>query len=369
MQKQKALDLCWKHRNTISRDGTDIGVSKLPPFKLDLSDNTPIYQKPRHFPPPVTEEIEKQCLDLYRLDLIEESNSPWNSPIVPVRKPDGTLRICIDYRKVNDKTIKNRFPMKLISDCVYNMHGMQYFCKMDLVKGYYQMPIEPDSRPITAFSTSSKHYQFKALSFGLANAPAAFQKAMNVELKDHPKENVTNFMDDIVVMNKTFEENIDRLDKVLETLGKCKVKVNAKKCQWFHNEIEFLGHKITKDGIKKSEEYVGKIRNFPKPVTVQNLKAFLGLIQFQRKFIKNCAELTKPLDLWTSQHKKRKIIWSENMNKSFETLKEKAAEDLTLAYPDYSSKANKLEVYTDASGTGMGGALIQKQYMVKKLIE
>ena len=240
---------------------------------------------------------------------------------------------------------------------------MKYFCKMDLVKGYYQMPIEIDSRPITAFSTSSKHYQFKALSFGLANAPAAFQKAMNVELKDHPKENVTNFMDDIVVMNKTFDENLDRLDKVLETLGKCRVKVNAKKCQWFHEEVEFLGHRITRSGIKKSEEFITKVQNFPKPVTVQNLKGFLGLIQFQRKFIKNCAELTKPLDAWTSQHKRRKIIWTENMNKSFEALKKKAAEDLTLAYPDYSQKANKLEVYTDASATGMGGALIQKQWI------
>ena len=100
-QRRRALELCWKHRETISRDGTDIGVSRLPPFKIELSKNTPIYQKPRHFPPPVTEEIEKQCQDLYRLDLIEESESPWNSPIVPVRKPDGTLRICIDYRKVN----------------------------------------------------------------------------------------------------------------------------------------------------------------------------------------------------------------------------------------------------------------------------
>ena len=108
-QRQKAI---------ISRDNTDIGVSNLPPFKIELSDNIPIYQKPRHFPPPVTEEIENHCQDLYRLDLIEETESPWNSPIVPVRKPDGTLRICIDYRKVNEKTIKNRFPMKLISDCV-----------------------------------------------------------------------------------------------------------------------------------------------------------------------------------------------------------------------------------------------------------
>src|SRR5678815_3209439 len=204
VRRQKIARMLWERRKALSKGDEDFGGAQLPAFRIVLSEDTPIYQRPRHFPPPVANEIEEQCEELERIGVLEESESPWNSPIVPVRKPDGRLRLCIDYRKVNEKTVKDRFPMCVVSECVYSMYGMKVFTKMDLVRGYYQMPVEEDSRCVTAFSTAKRHYQFRNLSFGLANALAAFQRAMNVVLNDFPSKNVMVFIDDILVMNESF---------------------------------------------------------------------------------------------------------------------------------------------------------------------
>lgn len=360
-QKEKAKDLCWEYRDVISTGKEEIGCSKLPPFKIEVTDDIPVYIRPRHFPSPLTDEIENECDKMEGKGIIETSESPWNAAIVPVRKPDKTLRICIDYRKLNEKTIKNRFPMKLISDCVYNMKGMNWFTKLDLEKGYYQMPIEESSRKYTAFSTSSKHYQFKALSFGLANAPAAFQSAMNVEFADLPKKNVANFMDDTMIMSETFNKNLEITRKILEKLRACAIMINPAKCEWFMSEVGFLGHKIGRMGLKKSDQFIEKVREFPRPKTVKDLKGFLGLIEFQRKFIKGCSSLTKPLSKWTGKPNKTEIMWDEQLIMAFNTLRQRAADDVELAYPDYSKDANPLEVWTDASGFGVGGMLTQVQ--------
>lgn len=361
-QRKKAEDLCWKYKEVISTgEEEEFKTSKLPPFKIELTDELPIYIRPRHFPTPLANEIEQSCDKMNKQGIIEECRSAWNAAIVPVRKSDGSLRICIDYRKVNEKTIKNRFPMKLISDCVYNMKNMNWFTKLDLVKGYYQMEIEPESRKYTAFSTTSKHYQFKSLSFGLANAPAAFQSAMNVELADLPKKNIVNFMDDILAMNETFEKSLEITGRVLEKLGSLEVKVNALKCEWFVTDVEFLGHTIGRSGLRKSERFIEKVREFPRPKTVKDLKGFLGLVEFQRKFIKGCSVLTKPLNAWTSKHKKTQIVWTEEMMQAFDNLRQRAAQDVELAYPDYCPDSLPLEVWTDASNYGIGGMLTQIQ--------
>ena len=276
----KIHKMLQKRKEALSQGNDDFRISSLPSFKIVLKDETPICQRTRHFSKPIEDEIERQCEELEKMQIIEESESPWNTPLVPIRKPDGTLRICLDYRKLNEVTIKNKFPMRLISDLVYNMHGMKVFTKLDLVRGYYQMPLDEESRPFTAFSTTKKHYQFRALSFGLANAPAAFQHAMNVTLKDFPPENVVDFIDDILIMGKSFEESLPIVDKVLETLEKVGIKVKLSKCHWFKDEVEFLGHKVSGLGIRKAEKYIEKVRNFPKPTTVRELKSFLGLVEF-----------------------------------------------------------------------------------------
>ena len=289
------VNMLYERRAAISLNEEDLGATRFPAFSIELSQQSPIYQRPRYFPAPISREIEEQCERLEQMGVIEESESPWNSPIVPIRKPDGTLRICVDYRRVNDVTIKARFPMNLVADSVYRMHGMKVFTKLDLLRGYYQMEVEEGSRPITAFSTAHKHFQFKRLSFGLANAPGAFQKGMNVLLSRFPSANVTVFIDDILIMNENRDDHLKLVEEVLRTLIYAGIKVKYSKCQWCMQKVEFLGHTFSENGIRKSESFVEKVRKFPKPRTVRELRGFLGLVNFQRKFMKDCSGIIQPL--------------------------------------------------------------------------
>ena len=174
------------------------------PHHIDLTDNTPIWQKHRNFAEPITREIEAQCRELLDGDIIEHSNSEWSSPVIPVCKVDGMLRLCVDYRKVNSVTRTQHFPMPNLVQEVYKRRNIRYFTKLDLIRGYYQVPIDSD-RPITAFSTSKNHFQLKRLSFDLKNSGIAFQKTMQQLLSPFLSENIIIYIDDIRIMSETFD--------------------------------------------------------------------------------------------------------------------------------------------------------------------
>ena len=184
--------------------------------------------------------------------------------------------------------------MPNLSDSIYAAHNKQYFTKLDLVKGYYQVPLDKDSRQYTAFSTSHNHYQFKVLSFGLRNSGIAFQKTMQEILSDYCFKNIIVYIDDILIMTETFEQHIDLVSKVLTTLMNNGIKVKINKCELFKKEVSFLGHIISNKGIQKAPEYIEKIQQYPKPTTVTELRQFLGLVNFQHKFVDNCSLIAKP---------------------------------------------------------------------------
>ena len=169
-----------KVNQALSTGDHDIGDARVEPHKIELNNSTPIWQKPRTFAQPVNEEIEKQCKELLFNDIIEYSNSRWSSPCVPVRKPDGSLRLCIDYRKLNAETKTEKFPMPNLNSCIYKADRMRIFTKLDLVRGYYQVKLDEDSKKFTAFSRPTNHYQFKRLSFGLKNSGIAFLSLIHI---------------------------------------------------------------------------------------------------------------------------------------------------------------------------------------------
>ena len=359
---QQVKEMLRRRSAALSKGDHDVGCAiGVTQHKIELHDNTPIRQKPRRFPEPVVEEIERQCKELLNLDIIEHSRSPWSSPMVPITKKDGTLRLCIDYRKLNKVTIADRFPMPNMMDQVFSLHGTKFFTTLDLVKGYYQVPLDPGSSECTAFSTSRNHYQFKRLSFGLKNAPGAFQREMQAVLHGFSGNQVVIYIDDILILGKTLEEHLDLVERVLSTLEKAGMKVKPSKCSWFQEEVTFLGHIVGRSGIKKSPEYTKSISDFPQPTTVKELRSFMGLVNFQRKFIKNCSEICKPLNQLLGSKDSCKIKWDDEKLEAIQKLKDSMVADLELAYPDYGLSAEPLIMSTDASKIGAGACLTQRQ--------
>ena len=360
-QKQEVRLLLHKVKEALSKGDHDIGTASVEPHRMEVNQRTPIWQKPRNFSQPVNEEVERQCSELFASDILEYSDSGWSSPIVPVRKADGSLRLCVDYRMVNKVTKKEEYPMPNLTKCIYKPNMVKFFTKLDLVRGYYQVPIDKDSRKYTAFSTMQHHYQFKRLSFGLRNSAQAFQKIMQQILAPVLNHNVIIYIDDILIMSETFEQHMEIVSKVLQLLMKYRIKVKVNKCEWFQKQVVFLGHVINEDGIKKSPEYVEKVLKVERPETVKQMRKFLGLVNFQRKFVKDCSVLMKPLSEWMNGKGTRKIAWNDEMVRAFDRLKEEIARDVLLTYPDYRKEAIKMELYVDASCSGCGSCLMQKK--------
>ena len=360
-QQRKVYDTLFMVNSSFGIDEFDIGNAKVSPYVMELTDYTPIWQKARSFSEPINVEIANQCDQLELLDIIEKCDSKWSSPIVPVRKTDGTLRMCVDYRKVNKVTKPENFPIPNLTDSIYKGNNIKYFSKMDLIKGYYQVPIDPDSRKFTAFSTPTEQYQFKRLSFGLRNSGIQFQKNMQEILSEFKHKRIIIYQDDILIMSESFEDHLILIKRILTTLMNYGIKVKIDKCEFFKTEVTFLGHLISRAGIKKSPEFIEKIKNFPRPTNVTELRRFLGLANFQRKFVDQFSVIARPLTSLTGGPKRKLLKWTDEMNFAFETLKDKLCVELTLSFPDYNDDAEPLELYVDASGTGAGACLMQKQ--------
>ena len=360
-QSEKVYRMFLENCNVFSKSETDISCAGVTQHCIELTDTTPIRLKPRRFPEPVVNEIENQCDKLRDQGIIQYSRSPWSSQVVPVIKPNGSVHLCIDYRKLNKVTKADRFPMPNISDMVYNLHGTKFFSSIDLTQGFYQVPLHPECTEYTAFSTSRNHYEFKRLPFGLKNAPTAFQREMQAILHEFDTKGVIIYIDDILIMSEDFDSHYDLVSRVLHTLDLHQVKIKLNKCSFFQTEVKFLGHLVGSHGIKKSEEFMKSVSDFPQPKLVSDLRSFLGLVNFQRKFIPQCSALAKPLTQWMSKPDKCIIDWSESMIQAFNTLKELTCKNIELAYPNYSQDAPLMELSTDASQYGAGACLSQLQ--------
>lgn len=360
-QKVLVYDMLLRVHKVMSTNDGDIGKAKVTPQVIEVTNNSPIWQRPRRFSDPVNKEIERQCNELLSLDILENSHSNWSSPLVPIRKKCGQLRMCVDYRMLNRVTKPENFPMPNVTESIYAAHNVRYFTKLDLVRGYYQVPIDPESRKYTAFSTPHRHLQFKRLSFGLRNSGYSFQRTMQQILAEFCFHNVLIYIDDILILSESFDEHLILVEKVLTTLANYGIKIKVEKCQFFREQVEFLGHIVSRDGIRKSPDFIQKISQYPRPQTITQLRQFLGLVNFQRKFINKCSVIAKPLSELTGGPKNSQLVWTAEMIESFELLKEELLKEVTLSYPDYSSTAEKLELFVDASSVGAGACLVQYQ--------
>jgi hypothetical protein len=302
------------------------------------------------------EELKKQLDELLAAGFIQPSKSPFGAPVLFVKKKDGTLRMCIDYRDLNKITIKNRYPLPRIDELFDQLHGAQYFSKIDLRSGYHQIRIHPDDIQKTAFRTRYGHYEFLVLPFGLTNAPATFMHLMQSIFSPYLDRFVIVFIDDILIYSKTEKEHEEHLKKVLTLLRRNQLYAKLSKCEFFKKEISFLGHVISGDGIKMDDGKVKAVIDFPVPSNITSLRSFLGLAGYYRRFVKNFSKISSPLTELLKDNKP--FQFSDEQCNSFNQLKSAITSSPVLAIPDPSLP---FTVTTDASGFAVGAALSQDQ--------
>jgi transposase InsO family protein len=290
--------------------------------------------------------------------VIVPSNSDCSSPIVLIKKPDGSIRFCVDYRKLNEITIKDNYPMPNIEDKIDALGGSRVFTSLDLTSGYWQFEMEPESRRLTAFTCSEGLFEFRDMPFGLCNAGATFQRAIEDMLRGI--KYATAYIDDIIVFSKMFDEHLRHLEEVFKRLREAGLKVKTKKSKIGFNETKFLGYIVNHEGIKINPEKCEVIKNYKVPKSAKDVKKFLGLTSYYRSFIDNYSEIAEPLTKLTQMAPNKrltKFAWSTECQQSFEEFIKRLSSTPILVYPNFSKK---FRLITDASDVGIGAILCQE---------
>ncbi|UYV79019.1 hypothetical protein LAZ67_17000657, partial [Cordylochernes scorpioides] len=296
-----------------------------------------------------------ECLEKYsEMGIVQPSESPWSSPVVLVKKKDGSWRFCVDYRKLNKVTKKDVYPLPRNDDVLDSLTGAKFFSSMDLRTGYWQIEIDEEDREKTAFITPDGLYEFRVMPFGLCNAPATFERMMDKLLAGLKWTICLCYLDDIIVYATSFKEHIERLGKVLRCIQQAGLCINHEKCRFGSREIKVLGHLVTESGIRPDPDKIEAITNFPTPKTATEVRSFMGLCSYYRRFVKDFANKAKPLhDLLRNNVK---FFWSNEQEQSFQILKSALTTDPVLGH--FKEDAETL-VHTDASGYGLGAVLTQ----------
>ena len=294
---------------------------------------------------------------------IRRSNSPWASPVVLVRKKDGSLRFCIDLRKLNAWTIKDAYSIPRIEDALGSLNGACIFTSLNLKRGYWQVELDEESIPLTAITLGPLgFYECIQMPFRLTNAPATFQRLMESCLGDLHLNWCIIYLDDIIIFLKDPDDHIKRLEGVFEKLAQAGLKLKPSKYEFFKARLKYLGHIVSLEGIATDPAKIETIQNWPVPKTVTDVCSFTGFTNYYHKFIKGYAKIARPLHELTSgenaKQKHRPVEWDDRCQASFEALKKLCSESLVLAYADYSKP---FVLHTDASTTGLGAVLYQKQ--------
>lgn len=337
--------------------------------KIITTDDQPVYTKSYRYPHAFKNYVEEQIRELLDNGIIRHSTSPYSSPIwVVPKKIDASgkrkIRVVIDYRKINDKTISDKFPIPQIEEILDNLGKSAYFTTLDLKSGFHQIEMDPDHQSKTAFSTALGHFQFTRMPFGLKNAPATFQRAMNNILGDYIGTICFVYLDDLIIIGKDLKTHINNLAKILRRLAEFNLKIQLDKCEFMRRETEFLGHVITQEGIKQDPEKVKKTLDWKLPENQKQIKQFLGLSGYYRRFIKDYSKIVKPMTKFLKKDQ-TVDIHDESYKAAFSKLKQIIASDQILAYPDFNLP---FILTTDASNYAIGVVLSQMQDKIERPI-
>lgn len=351
--------LCHEYKDIFYCDQIPLTFTNQVKHFIRTKNEDPIYTKPYRQPPTVTDEIRRQVDKLLKDNIIQESHSPWNAPVHLVSKKldasgEQKYRMVIDYRRLNDITIDDKYPLPNITDLFDKLGKSTYFTTLDLASGYHQIEVNESDRQKTAFSTQSGHYEFLRMPFGLKTAPATFQRTMDNVLRGLQGIHCMVYLDDIIVFSTSLQEHIQKLRTVFDRLRQTNLKVQLDKSEFLRKEVLYLGHTITKDGLKPNNDKITAVLNYPLPKTTTEIKSFLGLIGYYRRFIKDFARITQPL---TACLKKRnKIVIDQKYIDAFEKCKELLTNAPLLQFPDHTKP---FILTTDASNVALGAVLSQ----------
>ena len=349
--------------DVFSQGDEDLGNTPLLKHEIETH-GPPLRQPYRRQNPAVRREEMTQVQQMLSSNVIRPSNSPWASPVVMVRKKDDSLRFCVDFRQLNAATVKDAHPLPRIDDLLDALHGAKWFSTLDLKSGYWQVPIAEQDKEKTAFRTSSGQlFEFNQVPFGLCNAPATFSRLMDRVLAGLHWETCLFYLDDIIVFSSTWEEHLARLREVFERLRQAKLKLGAAKCTFAAKEVSYLGHRVTEEGLLPDPSLLAAIRDIPPPTTATEVRSFLGLAGYYRRYVKGFAAIAAPLFALT--RKEALFHWSEDCQAAFDQLKTRLTTSPITAFPDFSQA---FRLYTDASTAGLGAILAQVREGKERII-
>ncbi|KAK3099399.1 hypothetical protein FSP39_003829 [Pinctada imbricata] len=362
-QREKVAKFLIEFQDVFVSPEGNLGRTDVVRHTIDTGNTRPIKIPPRRLHVAQREIVEKELDKMLKNDIIEPSSSPWSSPLLLVVKKDGSVRFCVDFRRLNSVTRKDAYPLPKIDETLDTLSGASWFSTLDLASGFWQCQMHENDREKTAFSTHKGLFQFKVMPFGLCNAPATFERLMELVLRGLIWERCLCYIDDVVVFGNSFETALKNLEIVLKRLRKANLKLKPSKCVLFQTEVLYLGHVVCGEGIKCDPKKLEAVKSWPVPKSVPEVRSFLGLAGYYCRFIPTFSSIASPLTRMT--RKGRKFDWNPSCQKAFEILKEKLITSPVLTYPDRDSL---FVLDTDASDTGIGAVLSQIQDGEEKVI-
>lgn len=378
--KERIINKLKSIPEVFAQDDSSYGHTTAVRHHIRLKDDAPFKERPRPIHPRDREAVRQHLKELLDAGIIKESESPFSSPVVLVRKKNGSIRLCIDYRKLNARTIKDAYALPNIEETFSALNGAKWFSVMDLKSGYYQVEMAEEDKPKTAFVCPLGFFEFNRMPQGVTNAPSTFQRLMEKCVGDLHLNKVLVFLDDLIVFSDTLEEHETRLMRVLQRLRDYGLKLSPEKCHFFQTSVKYLGHVVDAQGVHTDPDKVSALKDWPRPLTRKELKCFLGFVGYYRRFVKGYSQIAKPLNSLTTGYyppKKRGKVykrdhpksfispdallgegWNQECENAFKTRIEKLTSAPVLAF---ANPQLPYVLHTDACREGLGAALYQEQ--------
>ena len=345
-----------QNQDVFSKDDLDIGRTNLTEHIIETETVKPFKSAPRRIPLQFIDEADAAVQKFFDQGTVRESTSPWASPLVFVRKKNGQVRPCVDYRQLNAATRKDAYPLPRTQDCFDSVAGSTLFSSMDITSAYNQIPVREEDIPKTAFVTKHGLFEFTTMPFGLCNAPATFQRLMELALAGLQWKICLIYLDDILVFSKTFDEHMGRLNAVLDRIRKANLKLKPVKCHFLQAEVAYLGHILSAEGVRPNPENLDKVQAWKQPRNVKEVQSFLGLANYYRRFVPSYSYHVRSLIDLT--RKNRPFNWTDACTEAFHFVKKELTSPPVMAHP---SRDGKFILDTDASLHSIGAVLSQEQ--------